>query len=90
MDETLRVNLSVLKLLVPVSLDAFEQGTQRLLLFLSQEGFLLLYVKLEQFLGLLGLFLFHLLALELEEFCLLVPLSVGELLCLVLLFHKFA
>ena len=46
LDEALRINLSVLKLFIPISLDAFEQGTQRLLLLLSQKSFLLLYVKL--------------------------------------------
>ena len=62
------------QLLVSISLDAFEQGRQRLLLFLAEEGFVFFNVLLERFLCLFGFLLLHLLALELQEFGLFVSL----------------
>ena len=53
----------MLQLLVSVPLNALEQGTESLLLFLSQEGLLFLNVELEDLLGLFRLLLLHLLAL---------------------------
>lgn len=56
----------MLQLLVSVSLNALEQSRKSLLLLLAQQGLLLFNVFLQDVLGCLGLFLFHLLALQLE------------------------
>ena len=67
LDEPLRVNLSVLQLLVSVSLDALEQCGKGLLLTLTKQGFLFLNGFFKKFLSSFCLLLLHLLALKLEQ-----------------------
>jgi hypothetical protein len=55
LDQPLRVDLTMLKLFISISLDAFEQGGKSLLLLLSQESFLLFYVLLKGVLSAISL-----------------------------------
>lgn len=79
------------QLLVAISLDALEQRGQGLLLLLPEERFLALDCVFEPEPNLIFvLLLFHLLALNLEEFGLFVPLHEHQLAYFVLELHEAA
>ena len=59
LNQALRVDLSMLQLLVSVTLDSLKQSTQSSLLLLSEESFLSLNQLFEVFLSGLCLFLFE-------------------------------
>ena len=77
------------QLLIAVPLDSLEQRRQGLLLFLPEERFLALDCVFEPEPHLVFvLLLFHLLALDLEEFSLFVPLHEHQLAHFVFKLHK--
>lgn len=73
----------MLKLLVSVSLDALEQCREGLLLFLTEEGLVLLDSIFQSLLCNLRLILLHLLSLQLEQLSLFIPLRECKFLGLV-------
>lgn len=90
LDQSLRINLSMLQLFVSIPLNTFQQSRKCLLLFLAQKCFLTLDDLLDDLVRLFELLLLYLLALQLEHLCLLVPLAEGQLANLVLHLHKGA
>ena len=78
----------MLQLLVPVPLDSLQKCTQRLLLLLPQECFLLLDGLLHFVANLVIVFLLlHLLALYLKELSFFVSFHKGQFFHFVLQFH---
>ena len=89
LDQSLRVNLTVLQLFVPISLYALQQSRQGLLLSLAQECFLTFDCLLHFKSNLVIIFLlFNLLALNLQQLCFLVPLHKSKLADFVLHFFE--
>lgn len=78
--QALTINLAMLQLLIPIPLNAFQQSGEGLLLLLPQQCLLLLNGFFHLVADLVVvLLLLHLLALDLEQFGLFVPLHESKL-----------
>ena len=88
LDQPLRVDLSVFKLLISVSLDSLEESAECLLLLLPEKGLLPLNVFVESFTSLLSFLCLHLFALHAQDLGLFVSFRERELPDLVLHLHE--